>query len=32
LFWFAGEDALSRDGLLAPIWSTARAGNMPLWF
>jgi hypothetical protein len=31
LFWFASEDAVLKDGPLAPIWSTLRAEQIPLW-
>jgi hypothetical protein len=32
LFWFASDDDLARDGLLAPVWSTLREERVPLWF
>lgn len=32
LFWFASEEeAVLKDGPLAPIWSTLRAERIPLW-
>lgn len=31
LFWFAAEEALLREGMLAPVWSTLRADRLPLW-
>ena len=31
LFWFAAEDALVKDGILAPVWSTLKSENVPLW-
>lgn len=31
LFWFAAEDRLVHDGLLAPVWSTLRSDQLALW-
>jgi hypothetical protein len=31
LFWFASEDAILKDGPLAPVWSTLRTERIPLW-
>jgi protein involved in plasmid replication-relaxation len=31
LFWFASEDALKKEGILSPVWSTARQENVRLW-
>ncbi len=31
LFWFAAEDAVTKHGVLAPIWSTLRGEQFQLW-
>lgn len=31
LFWFAAEDDILKDGLLAPVWYTTKAESMKLW-
>jgi hypothetical protein len=31
LFWFASEDAIVKEGIAAPIWSTAKVEHLPLW-
>lgn len=31
LFWFAAENDLARERLLAPVWSTPRKENVRLW-
>jgi hypothetical protein len=31
LFWFGAECALSKHGIMAPIWSTAKVERLPLW-
>lgn len=31
LFWFVSEDALSKEGIAAGIWSTAKVERLPLW-
>lgn len=31
LFWFASEDDLARQGVVAPVWSTTRDAKLSLW-
>jgi hypothetical protein len=31
LFWFASEDAITKEGIAAHIWSTAKVEHLPLW-
>jgi hypothetical protein len=31
LFWFGAEDAISKHGIMAPVWSTAKVERLPLW-
>jgi len=31
LFWFGSEDAIAKEGIASPIWSTAKVEHLPLW-